>query len=86
MARRSRAVRCSASRSSDSRTSGSLLASDIEPETSTRKTRLSGGRAAASIARARRATRTRRCSGAHGQAVTAVLARNGTSAVGLGAG
>ena len=66
-------------------TSGSLSGGAIEPETSSRKTRLRGGvRSGGRAARACRPMSARRWRGFHGHVATSVVTENGALVVGSG--
>ena len=77
IATRSPSPSCSTSIFIAALTSDSLLGARIEPDTSSRNTRLLGGRLAGSNSRPFRAIRTRRCLGAHGQEAVSACTANG---------
>ena len=79
MATRSFSPSCSTSRCRPHCTSGSLFGSSIEPETSTRNTRLLGGRRDWSIGLAAMPMRASRCSAFHGQPAISTCTANGCS-------
>ena len=64
--------------------SGSLLGADMEPETSSRKTRLWGGASRRSTERARRPSATSRCPGCQGQGPSSPTSDSGCSPSGSG--
>ncbi len=84
MATRSFSPSCSTNLCKPHLTSGSLLGSSIEPETSIRNTRLLGGRFDWSIGLAAIPIRASRCWPFHGQPATSVWMANGSSLVAAG--
>ena len=64
---------------SDALTSGSLAGSFIDPDTSTRKTRLLGGRLSVAIGFAFTPIRASRCLGCHGHSASSTVTANGSS-------
>ena len=60
-------------------TSGSRFSAAIDPDTSTRNTRLLGGRLSASIGRAFSPIRASRWAGAHGQSAISTVTANGSA-------
>ena len=60
------------------------MALDIEPETSTRKTRFAGGRALACTGCVASVTRASRCSGCQGHSLTSLTSAKGESPSGSG--
>ncbi len=67
-------------------TSGSLSALDIEPDTSSRKTRLAAGRSAFGASYPARPMRTSRVSASHGVRATSMLTVKGASCALVGRG
>ncbi len=77
MATRSWGRICSTRSRMERWTRGSLSGEDMEPDTSSRKTRLAGGMSSVSTGRLARPTRRRRCSGAQGARPTSVVTPTG---------